>query len=133
MATVAGKEFNSNFISKTYFSDRAFYVTIADADFESLNSLHTLLACTISGTFCIFLESYHCIALTIIELIQLQYNIANLSIKRIPEKKAMCLMCYYVKHKTMNYVYVTLACNYFVIIFFFQKTKLIILGIGNYM
>ena len=37
LATVARKSLNRN-----WFSDRAFYVTIADADIESLKSLHTL-------------------------------------------------------------------------------------------
>ena len=41
---VARKSFNGKFTAKIRFSDRAFYVTIADADAdnEGLKSLHTL-------------------------------------------------------------------------------------------
>ena len=52
LATVAGKIFNSKFAekkkktqkkkNKKRFSDQVFYVTISDADIESLKSLHTL-------------------------------------------------------------------------------------------
>ena len=42
LATVARKSFNSKFTAKINFSDRAFYVTIADADIGSPKSLHTL-------------------------------------------------------------------------------------------
>ena len=42
LATVAGKKFNGKFTAKYWFSDRVFYVTIADADIRSLKSLHTL-------------------------------------------------------------------------------------------
>ena len=41
LATVAGKSFNGKF-GKNWFSDRVFYVTIADDDIGSLKSLHTL-------------------------------------------------------------------------------------------
>ena len=40
LATVARKSFNGKFTAK--FSDRAFYVPIANADIGSLKSLHTL-------------------------------------------------------------------------------------------
>ena len=36
------KSFNGKFTAEIVFSDRGFYVTIADADIESLKSLHTL-------------------------------------------------------------------------------------------
>ena len=39
---IARKSFNDKFIAKIEFSDRAVYVTIADADIGSLKSLHTL-------------------------------------------------------------------------------------------
>ena len=42
LATVAGKSFNGKFTAKNCFSDRAFYIIIADADIGSLKSLHTL-------------------------------------------------------------------------------------------
>ena len=42
LATVAGMSFNGKFTAKIVFSDRVFYVTIADADIGSLKSLHTL-------------------------------------------------------------------------------------------
>ena len=42
LATVARKSFNGKFYWKNWFSDRTFHVTIADADIESLKSLHTL-------------------------------------------------------------------------------------------
>ena len=43
LATVARKRFNGIFTAKKkWFSDRAFHVTIADADIGSLKSLHTL-------------------------------------------------------------------------------------------
>ena len=41
LATVARKSFNGKFTTKNWFSDRAFYVTIAIADIGSLKSLHT--------------------------------------------------------------------------------------------
>ena len=41
LATVARKSFNGIY-SENWFSDRAFYVTIADAEIGSLKSLHTL-------------------------------------------------------------------------------------------
>ena len=41
LATVARKKFNK-FTAKIDFFDRAFYVTIADADIERLKSLHKL-------------------------------------------------------------------------------------------
>ena len=40
-ATVAWKRLNGKFTAKIHFSDRVFYVTIADADIVSLKSLHT--------------------------------------------------------------------------------------------
>ena len=40
LATVARRVLTANFNAKSWFSDRAFYVTIADADIESLKSLH---------------------------------------------------------------------------------------------
>ena len=43
LATVVPKSFSSKFSAKIDFSDRAFYVTVADADIGSLMSLHTLL------------------------------------------------------------------------------------------
>ena len=42
LATIARKKCNGEFTAKIRFSDRAFYVTIADADIGSLKSLHTL-------------------------------------------------------------------------------------------
>ena len=42
IATVAQKSFNSKFTAKIDFFDRAFYVTITDADIKSLKFLHTL-------------------------------------------------------------------------------------------
>ena len=42
LATVAGRIFNGKFTTKIQFSDRVFYVTIADAEIGSLKSLHTL-------------------------------------------------------------------------------------------
>ena len=42
LATVAQTCFDGKFYSKKWFSDRAFYVIIADADIGSLKSLHTL-------------------------------------------------------------------------------------------
>ena len=42
LATAAGKSFKGKFIAKIDFSDRVFYITIADADIGSLKSLHTL-------------------------------------------------------------------------------------------
>ena len=42
LATVARKSFNGTFTAKFDFSDRAFHVTIADADIGSLKSLRTL-------------------------------------------------------------------------------------------
>ena len=36
------EEFQWQIYCKNWFSDRSFYVTIADADIESLKSLHTL-------------------------------------------------------------------------------------------
>ena len=42
LATVARKSFNGKSTAKILFSDRAFYVTIADADTGNLKSLHTL-------------------------------------------------------------------------------------------
>ena len=41
-AAVAGKSFNGKFTAKIGLSIRVFYVTIADADFGSLKSPHTL-------------------------------------------------------------------------------------------
>ena len=43
---VAGKSFNGKFTVKIWFSDRAFYVTIADADIASLKclSMHYLVS-----------------------------------------------------------------------------------------
>ena len=42
MSVLARKSFKGKFTAKNWFSDRTFYVTIADADIESLKSLHTL-------------------------------------------------------------------------------------------
>ena len=42
LAKVARKSLNGIFTAKIDFPIRAFYVTIADADIGSLNSLHTL-------------------------------------------------------------------------------------------
>ena len=42
LATVAEKSFNAKFTAKIDFSNRVLYVTITDADIESLNSFHTL-------------------------------------------------------------------------------------------
>ena len=42
LGMVTWKSFNGNFTAKIDFSDRVFYVTIADADIGSLKSLHTL-------------------------------------------------------------------------------------------
>ena len=42
LATVVRKSFNGKFTAKIWFSDQAFYVTIADADTGGLKSLHTL-------------------------------------------------------------------------------------------
>ena len=42
LSTVARKSFNGKFTAKIDFPDRAFYVTIANADIGSLKSLHTL-------------------------------------------------------------------------------------------
>ena len=42
LATVAGKSFNDKFTARNLFSDRALYVTTADAEIGSLKSLHTL-------------------------------------------------------------------------------------------
>ena len=42
LATVARKSFNSKFTAKNWFSERAFYVTIANADIVSLKSFHAL-------------------------------------------------------------------------------------------
>ena len=42
LATVARKSFNCKFAAKIDFPDRAFYVTIANADIGSLKSRHTL-------------------------------------------------------------------------------------------
>ena len=41
-AIVARKGFNGKFTVKVDFLDQAFYVTITDADIESLKSLNTL-------------------------------------------------------------------------------------------
>ena len=41
-ASVALKSSNCKFTAKNSFSDRAFYVTITDADIEGLKSLRTL-------------------------------------------------------------------------------------------
>ena len=40
---VTRKSFNVKFTAKKLCSDRVFYVTIADADIESLKSLNTFL------------------------------------------------------------------------------------------
>ena len=40
-ATVAGESFNGKFTAKNWFSDRVFYIAIADADIGSLKFLHT--------------------------------------------------------------------------------------------
>ena len=40
--TVARKSFNGKLTAQKWFSDRTFYVTITDADFRILKSLHTL-------------------------------------------------------------------------------------------
>ena len=40
---LTGKSINGKFTAKIDFSDRVFYVTIADADIGSLKSLHTYL------------------------------------------------------------------------------------------
>ena len=42
LATVEEKSFNGKFTGKFDFSDRVFYITIADADIKSPKSLHTL-------------------------------------------------------------------------------------------
>ena len=42
LTLVERKSFNGKFTAKKWFSDREFYVTIADADMGSLKSLHTL-------------------------------------------------------------------------------------------
>ena len=42
LASIARKNFYWQIYCKNWFSDRAFYVTIADADIGSLKSLHTL-------------------------------------------------------------------------------------------
>ena len=42
LAKVAGKRFYRQIYCKNWFSDRVFYITIADADIGSLKSLHTL-------------------------------------------------------------------------------------------
>ena len=42
LATVAGNSINGKFTAKKWFSDRVFYITIADSDIGSLKSLHTL-------------------------------------------------------------------------------------------
>ena len=42
LTTVAGKSFNGTFTAKKIFSDRVFYVTIANADIGSLKPLHSL-------------------------------------------------------------------------------------------
>ena len=42
LANVARGNFNSKFTAKKWFSDRAFFITIADPDIGSIKSVHTL-------------------------------------------------------------------------------------------
>ena len=42
ISNVAEKSFNGKIYCKNWFSARVLYITIADADIGSLNSLHTL-------------------------------------------------------------------------------------------